>query len=636
VRDRLKTPGVFKKNPRGLTLFLVIFCIILFANTLGNSFIWDDRDLIVKNDYIKSPKNIPQLFSVQYWRRPAVETSGQYRPIRDLSFVLDYSLWGTNPSGFHYTNLVLHIINVLLVFYLVLMLTGAAGGVARPGIAFIAALLFAAHPIHTESIVWIKNRQDLLASMFLLSSFLLFARRKTGSDPVFLKKLGLTQFFFVLALFSKEIAICLPAVLVLYALVFLKKKDIKKAVVLTVPFFVMSGLFLAFKVFVLGGLVSAEHDVRLEVYTHALVILKTIGYYLWLLAFPFNLTAERIFAVPNSFFDPSVFYSILATGLCVFFAIRYRRARIFSFAIGWVLLTLLPASNIIFISGRPIAEQRLYIPSLGFCLLIAMAAYQLVIPAKAGIQRWRIGVPVLILIFYSATTIARNLDWRDPLEFWTKTLKSAPHSARPYNNLGTEYSARGEYGKAMQLYKKAISLDVRHVNSYYNIAHIYRDKGEYDKAIEFYKKTIELNPEYKKAYYNLAWQYTKVGDRDSAITTCPEADLYYNLANTYVGSGDYPQAIELYKIAIEISPQHLDAYNNLGNVYSDMGKYAKALKYYNRAIKITPDYARGYANISATYFRQKKYALAIEYCDKASSLGFSEPELLAALAPYRK
>ena len=162
---------------------LVFLCGIVFANTFENSFIWDDADLIAQNSYIRSLKNIPLFFTPQYWNHhQEISTKGQYRPVRTVTFALDYAFWKLNVKGYHLTNLLLHTLNVILIYFLMLRLLCLSSYEQRPketagwfdicGLAFATAILFATHPIHVESIAWIKNRSDLLTLLFYLLSFL--------------------------------------------------------------------------------------------------------------------------------------------------------------------------------------------------------------------------------------------------------------------------------------------------------------------------------------------------------------------------------------------------------------------------------------------------------------------------------
>ena len=438
--------ALHKSYPKPLlasVLLLIIAAILVFSNTFENPFIWDDQYLIVDNVYIKSFKNIPYFFSIDYWKNFGVETSGQYRPLRSLSFAGDFYLWKLNPAGFHLTNLLLHILNVILIYFLIFKLT------ASESISFLTALFFAVHPIHTESVTWIKNRQDLLACLFFLSALLFFIKsrlsRKVGSGIILY---FLALFSFLLALYSKEMAISLPLILGAYTLLFYSPSEYKAGFVKILPFLALAGFYLLFKKYILGALISAEHAYKIDIYPHILVVIKTIGYYLYLLIAPFNLCADHAFTIPKSFFTPAVFLPALL--LCVlplilargYFRLKspgFKRdtahLKLFLLGILWIFLTLLPVSNIIFLARRPIAEQRLYIPSLGFCILLALMVRRFTASEKRSIsgrilKYLAVTFFIFLLLLYSFTAFWRNFDWQSPLYFWSRTLKASPHSAK--------------------------------------------------------------------------------------------------------------------------------------------------------------------------------------------------------------
>ena len=211
-------------------IVLIVISAAIFSNTLKNSFMWDDKSVIVKGRYVKDIKNIPFFFTPAYWRDCFLAKSREfvhgmdigYRPIVMTSFALDFFIWQFDPFGYHLTNLFLHIFNVILIYFLIYRL----GETTRRKLllAFLAALFFASHPIHTESVSWIKNRSDLFSLMFFLASFLFFIKHRLKDKAA--SRLGFyagSALFFVLALFSKAIAVTLPLILVLYVICFLPK-----------------------------------------------------------------------------------------------------------------------------------------------------------------------------------------------------------------------------------------------------------------------------------------------------------------------------------------------------------------------------------------------------------------------------
>lgn len=551
---------------------VVILSIIsgfVFSNTFSNSFMWDDKKVIVANRHIKSLKNIPYFFTADYWKNYRMWGISRYRPVGVATLALDYSLWKRNPFGYHLTNILFHILNVILVYFIIFKLMALGKREDRFfNAAFVTALLFAVHPIHTEAVTWIKNRFVLLGSLFFLSSLLLFIKytpnRKVSSY------LG-AILCFMLSLLSKEIAITLPFMLLLYIIYFLPKDELKGAAINILPFFGLAILYLAFKFSDILKIVSIVYTTKISVYSNILAVLKTFGYYIKLLVAPVNLNAARVLHVPGSFFRPAVLISSLLLLVAAAAAVKmYKKSKNISFAIIWIFLTVIPVSNIIFLYTRPIAEQRLYLPSVGFCFLIAL------IIGRIRSERAVIAVTIFIALFYSYITVNRNLEWKDPVIFWSKTVKASPRNARAYNNLGIAY---------------------------------YR-KGKIKKAIASYKKSIEINPKYARPHDNLGVAYNDMGKIE--------------------------EAIESFKKAIEIDRKHEDAYNNLGNIYAIIGDNEQAIAFYKKVIKMNPDHAAVNNNLAVLYYYEKKYDLAVKYCDKAIKLGAkANPRFLELLKVYR-
>lgn len=616
-------------------ILLIIVSGLIFSNTLNNPFMWDEKEFIVENSYTKGLKDAPFLFSPVYWRHYYPGAKEEYRPIGVVTFVLDYCLWKLKPFGYHLTNLLLHILNVILIYLVILRLVNRNKEErGLTGLPFLAALLFATHPIHTESIAWIKNRFDLLSLLFLLLSLLFFIRyisQKEGRGIIIYYIISI--FSFILALLSKETAVVLPFVLSLYVICFLGKKVYKKALVGILPFFGFMSIYIIFKLKDLINLVSGEIMHNISVYQNILIVIKTIGYYIRLLVFPIDLNAEHFLGVPKSFFEPAVILSLVLLLILTAIVIKtFRYSKMLSFGIMWILLTLIPASNIIFLAGRPIAEQRLYTSSLGFCIILAMGIRAL--PSLGSrfihrnmLRRSAVFLTLCILIFYSTVTIRRNFDWKDPATFWTKTVKSSQNSARAYNNLGTAYYNTGRYQDAIASYEKAIDIDPKFATACNNLGAAYRNIGDDDKAISAFKKAVELNPDYAEAYSNLGVAlYAKSGlseevlmDLRRAIELNPNyAEAYNNLAGVLQAEfGRISQVEVLYKRAIELNPNYAEAYYNLGLFCDSSGLYNEALGYYKKAVGLKPDYADAYNNIGALYRDLGERDNAIEYLTKA-------------------
>lgn len=618
-------------------IFLILISTLLFSNTFKNSFIWDDKAIVTKGEYISKPGNIPLLFTYDYWKQFYLMLSRQhnqqervnYRPIFMASFAFDYSLWKLNPFGYHLSNLLFHILNVILIYFLILNIVRteeSPGGFIN--LPFISALLFAIHPIHTESITWIKNRSDLLTFIFFLLSLILFIKfrfqNKSRSRVLFY---CLSLFCFILALFSKSMAVTLPFILGLYIICFVPRGQYKSFLIKTLPFFGVMLIYIIFELAFLGKVGSGGDAVgRIGLYPNTLAVIKTVGYYFKLLILPFNLNAERPFSVPGSLFEPVVLFSLLSLLILTAIIIKaFRHSRVITFFILWIFLSLMPISNIIFLASRPIAEQRLYIPSLGFCVLLALGL------KRIYSKRLALTLIMIIFISYSYITMNRNLDWRDSITFWTKTAEASPNSPRAYNNLGVAYYDKKFYQEALSSYNKAIEINPGYAHAYNNMGVTYRDTGEKtDEAISSFKKAIRMDPHYAEAYNNLGGVvYEDLNHMKEAIESYKKAveiepayaEAYFNLGLMHDLSDDYEKAIISYQKAIELNPElGIEPYNNLAYIYIRKGRFDEAVELAKKALFIEPQNAEVLDTLGWAYYKKGAPDKALEHLKKAAIL----------------
>ncbi|MFH1665095.1 MAG: tetratricopeptide repeat protein [Candidatus Omnitrophota bacterium] len=637
----------FKLKKQHIHIFILITaCALLFGNTFKNPFMWDDKYVFVDDKHIKDLRNIPYFFSPHYWQPAPFEAEkekGEYRPISAVSFAIDHALWGLNPAGFHLTNLLLHTANVLLVYFVTLILAKLAG-ISRKNdddlrlnsiffdIPFLCAIFFAAHPVHTESVTWIKNRTDILASLFMLASFIVFIKHlscKGSRRCIILYSTGL--FFFAAALLSKAMAVTLPLILLLFIFYFLPAGKRVRSALKTAPFFIMSLAFIALKTCALGmpGLPS-EKIPDASLCQHIMIVFQTMGFYFKMLLFPLKLNAAHPMFIPESFLEEAVLYSMAAMFFLIFAITKtFREEKLLSFSISWIILTLLPVSNIVLLSGRPVAEQRLYIPSVGFCMILSIGLSRLRSTKIPGVTKKALAnyaaVPALaILAFYSATTVTRNRDWIDPVTFWSKTQKNSPLQAVASYNLANALVDAGETDKALLLLEKAARLDPTQTRIYNNLGVEYMARGETAKAVAMFTKSAELNPMNVDALNNLGDAYQKSGKPMEAITAYKKAikaapdnpSVYINLGAAYGALGQINRAADLINKSLKFDPYNPNAYYNLGKVYGLMGKKDEAIKAYNKAITLDPDYAEAYYNLGIEYSETGDFKNALTAYEK--------------------
>ncbi len=351
-------------NPNRQTISLILLAVIAIItslNTLWGEFVYDDNMTILEDKRIQEPQ---QIF---HWTP---------RHIRTITYIIDYQLWGLNPSGFHLTNLILHTSCCLLLYYLVNLI------LKKQRIALFTSLLFATHPIHSEAVSVISHRKDLLAMFFYCLAFIFYLQ---GIATASLKKgllLAASAISYFLAMFSKEVAaVCLPAMIFCYHFLFEPSKItsiIKKYWLYFLAGFVLITLFFI-KLNVFGRASSPQNilmvtgnvtDQYLPVFY---TMLKSFLIYLRLLLLPCNLFMNYEVPISMSLLEPGVIAGGLTIiAIIIFWLKTYHRLPGVSFATIWFLIGWLPTSNILPLVQFFVAERFMYIPSVGFCLLSAI------------------------------------------------------------------------------------------------------------------------------------------------------------------------------------------------------------------------------------------------------------------------
>lgn len=574
-------------------LLIIVLGSLVYANCIHNPFIWDDTLLIVPNDSIKNWSSIGKLF-VENMGAAAEEKYSFYRPLQMVSYTLDYSFWKLRPEGYHLTNIAIHILAALSLFWFIQILF------KDTLLSCLASLFFVVHPVHTEAITYISGRSDPLALLFLLLTFILYIKQLHLRNPVFYLLTALT---YTAALLSREQSLILPLLILLYHYSFKEKVRFKPFVFLVA----LAGIYVLMRFSLLRHLIS-HVSFRSSAFDRLPGFFVAIFTYVRLLILPFDLHMDygwKLFPLTNPKALAGLFLFIAA----LIYGWKQRNQRpITFFALFWFFLALLPVSNIYPINAY-MAEHWLYLPSVGFFLLLA-SGIRLVSKNK-HVRLLSVVCFVSLLAFYAYLTIRQNILWKDPIAFYARTLKYTPDSTRAMNNLGKAYQDAGRYDEAVLIYKKTIETDPNSKITYFNLASAYKKIGQYKEAIPLYKKSIEINPDSAGAYYNLANIYKELGRNDEAIT--------------------------LYKNAILHNPNYVDAYNNLGIVYSAKGERQEAISCFKKAIEINPGHPIAYANLAVEYYYEGNYDLAIRNCDKAVELGAKpNQEFLRLLGERRK
>ena len=546
-----------------LMVFVVAFAV--YANTIGGDFIWDDEYLIINNSQIKSFNHLPNVFKT--WVGYGSENINNfYRPVQEISNMVDYFLWGLKPAGFHFTNVVLHALVSAMVCLFLLYLSGSLV------VAGVASLLYAVHPVHTEAIAYIAGRADPLYAFFMLVSLILFisaaqAPRASCSRVKFF----LSLVCFALSILSKEIVVVMPLLVFLYVLYFKREGEsigpVKALKWAWVPYFAIFAVYAYLRLTVLSFADVAPASVfgKIPLVLRLVTFFRTLLVYFGLLLVPNGLHMERAIPISTTVFDFEEIAGIAVVVALIWSACwTFRRNRLVSFGIVWFFANLLPVSNIVPINSF-LAEHWLYMASVGMFLLVGLGAAYVYDKLVKGNIALKIGFMLAIagmVSYYAVGTIVRNRDWKDEISFFTSTLKYHPKNARLYLNLGNTYYEKGDVAKAIEQYQKSIDINKDYAVAYGNIGSAFLHEGKAKEAEKYLTKAVGLQQNYPIAHYNLG------------IISFQK--------------GDYEGAVKELKLSTEQLPQFFQAWNMLGRTYLKLGNGGEAKGAFERSLSIMP------------------------------------------------
>ena len=478
---------------------LILVCFSIYANSIQNDFVWDDRTLFVSNYDQWQWHNIKALLL-----RPdnlfGANDNRFYRPLPNITFLIDRSLWGRNASGYHLFNILFHTLSTITVYYIARNLFGGF----YPGAA--TALLFAVHPIHTEVVTWINGRNNTISGFFYLLTFyyyIRFRRKKTKSALV------VSLIAFLCSLLSKEYALTLPLIILLYEISYGENRlktgaFLSRMTMLCLPYFLIIILFLFVRSLALPSLGSVPMYMEM-LPLRILTVPKIVLRYLRLLLLPYDLTVFHDVQFTNSPWRAIFIFQLLALAAIIYGWMQsYRKPVPIFFGMGWFLVTLTPVLNIIPLSNTTtfFAERYLYIPCFGFCLSVVSLS-MIVLKLDDRPSKSRMLVAALLLLaaieIYGFETVKRNLIWRNEVTLWEDASIKSPNSFIVRTNFALAQFEKGNVDAAHKEINEAIRLFPHHDTPHFISAVILYHKGSFDEAEKALEKTLQLNPRHSDA-----------------------------------------------------------------------------------------------------------------------------------------
>jgi hypothetical protein len=496
------------QSQRAQIVVLLALTLLAFGNTLFHQFVYDDASTVVNNAFIASAENLPKIFTPDYFVQN-IELS--YRPVVTLSYFWDFLMWEKSPTGFHLTNVLLHLLNAVLVFMLLRRFFGASL------VALYGALVFSLHPVTTETVNLVSYREDLLATAFFLVALLGYMKARRAQRHWQTWAL-LSLLCAPLAYFSKESAAALVPVLLLLEIATPKKPPLHETAARRTFLIAAHAALFAGYLLVRFVLMTNPDAGRTPTFAPTLLLtganfLRFFAYYCYLLIYPVRLCADYHFVPILLLRHPAIIASAVFLLFYVTSAVIARwRAPLAFFSLGWILLTLLPVSNLVPLRN-PVAERYLYLPLVGFALLLAWVVNRLLQSAAApstwhALARHVIAVICLAqLLAYFTLTVWRNTIWGNEEVLWGATLACEPRSATALNNLGLIYVRRGDLARARTVLEHAQQIDPSDAKVWNNLGVLYAQSGNPREALQSFQIALGLNPRSASAHYNLARLY---------------------------------------------------------------------------------------------------------------------------------
>jgi tetratricopeptide (TPR) repeat protein len=616
-------------------VLLVALVATAYRNSLRGPCIFDDGPSIAGNPTIQRLWPIGPVLS------PPAKRTVTGRPLVNLTLALNYAAGGLDVYGYHAVNVTLHILASLTLFGVVLRtlqaprLRGRYGAAALP-LAMAVALVWALHPLQTESVTYLIQRAEALAGLFYLLTLYAVFRSADAAHPRRWHLLAVVCC--LLGVASKEVIVTAPVVVLLYDRTFLsgsfreawrRRRGLYLALAST-------WLLLAYLVLLSAGRGgSAGFGTGISPWRYALTQAWAITHYLQLTLWPSPLILDY-----GTWLAPglrSVWPAVLLIVLLLAStAVATWRRPVLGFLGVWFFACLAPTSSFIPVATQTIAEHRMYLALAAPVALAVVGTWDFwcrlpIGPSGATSNARRLVclAPLLALALTVAAlgmaTAGRNNDYRSAFAIWQDTVAKRLDNARAHHNLGRALAGQGEVDQAVAQYQKAVELKPDFAEAHKDLGVALLGRGQVDQAIAHFQKAVDIRPGYAEAHCIFGNALLGCGQIDQAIAHYQEAleiqpdyaEANFNLGLLLANRGQTEEAIAHYQKVLEIRPDRADAHNNLGAALGKVGRTAEAIAQFQKALEIQPDFAKAHCNLGVALMDRGQVEEAIAQFQKA-------------------
>ena len=606
---------MLKKYQTLLLILLSYIVVFAFYPSITADFIMLDDPIMIKaNPYITnlSVSNIKDMFSSCYLKL--------YHPIVTLSFALEYSISKLNPYLYHTDNILLHLFNALLVFFIIKNLS------KNSLISYITATLFALYPTTVEAVAWVTARKDTLYSFFFLLSILFYL--KTDDSKHTKLFFGLSFFSFLLSCMSKPTAVTLPLVLMLTDF-YKNKLDFKfDTIKKYIPFFITSFIFIYVAI---CSHYSFEEKAITTIFTRYINFLDAhfhILFYIYKFIFPINLSCLYPSFYNHYDIMPSyILYSSALLYICIYFSIfTLKFSKKIFFGLFLFLITVLPSSGIMPLGISPVADRYTYIPYIGLSYLVANLLY-VIYTRKKYLSIFAMGI---IAVFLFIITYQRNVLWKDNINLMTQAIEYSPDKAGyAYLNRGIIYKSKNELDLAEKDLTKSYSINKQNTYIVFHLASLRQIQKKFSEAKKLYYRIPKGSFDYIDAVANLALISSEENKGKTAIKNMNEIinenshipDYFYHiLSHIYHKEKMLDEAIETIKKAIKENPSNSCYYIKLMDFFNKKNNPVDFEKTALDGLKNTDNNIEILNKLILFYFKNEQYLKVEQLSIKSAKL----------------
>jgi protein O-mannosyl-transferase len=591
---------------------IVLLTVVAYFPALRGGFIWDDDDHLTKNPAVHSTEGLKQI-----WSSLAVS---RYYPLTLTTFWTEYHLWGLNPLPYHVVNIALQAINAVLLWILLRRLKVRG--------AWLAAALWAVHPVNVETVAWVTELKNTQSIFFFLLALLIFLRFEDGQRG---RDYGIALVCGAAAMLSKPSTVVLPGVILLCAW-WRRGRWTRQDLLRVAPL-----VALAAGMSLLTVLEQRRHIEReialgwtLTAGQRLVLAADAVWFYAGKLLWPADLT----FIYPRwELRTDSVVAWLPLMGLLavawVLWRFRHEKwARAGTFGLGYFVIALLPVLGffeIFFFRYSYVADHFQYLASIGLVALVVSLGNMICDRAgKGGREAGRVVAAGALLTLVFCTWTQAHV-YHDSETLWRDTLAKNPGALMAHNNLGVLLEESGRITEAIEHFQQALRINADNSETHNNLGFALFQQGDRVNAMKEYQQALRFNPGLAIAYFNIGTVFRQLGQPSEAIRQFEQAlrlnpnypEAHNNLGLALQGLGKVAEAQEHYQEALRINPNYVEAHNNLGNIFFSLRRMTEAASEYEAALRIKPDYAEAYNNLGNALLELGRVPEAITQYEQA-------------------